>query len=210
MGTPIQLLAADGSAAWQARSSLWGLTTYPKGSTTYTPLRFPGQYYDSESRLHYNLHRYYDPETARFASPDPLGLDADPNHHAYVSNPVVWADPLGLMAKKPKRPKGDFGDPLDFGHGFTGRLDKFDHGHAQDFEIHVYRNRQEFGIFGSNGWFYKHGTGGGDIPQSVENRLKGRAVTFMRDTGRLGKKGTENIKGDRWKRPRLGNKDCEK
>ncbi|MER8183393.1 DUF6531 domain-containing protein [Kitasatospora sp. NPDC094015] len=209
VGTPVQLLAPDGSTAWQARSSLWGVTSYPKDSSTYTPLRFPGQYYDPESRLHYNLHRYYDPETARFASPDPLGLDADPNHHAFVSNPLVWVDPLGLAAKKPKRPKGQFGAPIGLGEGFTGRLDKFDHGHGQDFEIHVYRNGEEFGLFGSNGWFYKHGTGGGAVPPSVENRLKGKAVKFMRGSGRLGKLGTENIKGDRWKRPRLGSEECD-
>nr|WP_261170040.1 RHS repeat-associated core domain-containing protein [Serratia fonticola] len=38
------------------------------------PLRFQGQYFDAESGLHYNRYRYYSPETARFITPDPIGL----------------------------------------------------------------------------------------------------------------------------------------
>lgn len=39
-----------------------------------TPLRFQGQYYDTESGLHYNRHRYYQPESGRFLTPDPIKL----------------------------------------------------------------------------------------------------------------------------------------
>ncbi|MGW1606719.1 polymorphic toxin type 28 domain-containing protein, partial [Streptomyces eurythermus] len=63
---------------------------------TYTPLRFPGQYYDPETGLHYNYFRHYDPETARYLTPDPLGLTPAPNPVTYVRNPCGWADPLGL------------------------------------------------------------------------------------------------------------------
>ncbi|MEE4358520.1 MAG: RHS repeat-associated core domain-containing protein [Desulfococcaceae bacterium] len=31
-------------------------------------LRFPGQYYDRETGLHYNYHRYYDPDTGEDTS----------------------------------------------------------------------------------------------------------------------------------------------
>uniref|UniRef100_UPI001F213557 RHS repeat-associated core domain-containing protein n=2 Tax=Streptomyces antimycoticus TaxID=68175 RepID=UPI001F213557 len=61
-------------------------------------LRFPGQYADPETGLHYNYFRHYDPETARYASPDPLGLEPAPNHHSYVRSPHHWTDPLGLNA----------------------------------------------------------------------------------------------------------------
>jgi RHS repeat-associated protein len=47
-------------------------------------------------RLNYNYHRYYDPNAARYCTPDPLGLSAAPNHHAYVPNPLRALDPLGL------------------------------------------------------------------------------------------------------------------
>nr|WP_229711613.1 RHS repeat-associated core domain-containing protein [Streptomyces daqingensis] len=65
-------------------------------ATAYTPLRFPGQYADPETGLHYNFHRHYHPTTARYLSQDPLGLDLSPSPVTYVHNPHTWADPLGL------------------------------------------------------------------------------------------------------------------
>ncbi|GAB2722943.1 hypothetical protein GCM10010442_50280 [Kitasatospora kifunensis] len=100
IGTPTELIDEYGESAWRSRASLWGATTWPKNSTTYTPLRFPGQYFDPETRLHYNLNRFYDPEAARYVSPDPLGLRPAPDNHAYVSNPLVSTDPLGLAPCK--------------------------------------------------------------------------------------------------------------
>ncbi|MCL2731844.1 MAG: DUF6531 domain-containing protein [Actinomycetia bacterium] len=96
VGTPTELVDETGAVAWRALSTLWGATTWPPGSTAHTPLRFPGQYADPETGLHYNVFRYYDPETARYTSPDPLGLAPSPNPAAYVGNPLAACDPLGL------------------------------------------------------------------------------------------------------------------
>ncbi|MER5290948.1 putative T7SS-secreted protein [Streptomyces pharetrae] len=96
VGTPSELVDEQGEIAWRTRSTLWGTTAWAADSTTYTPLRFPGQYYDPETGLHYNYFRHYDPETARYLSIDPLGLAPSPNPASYVANPHVWADPLGL------------------------------------------------------------------------------------------------------------------
>ncbi|MEV4559844.1 RHS repeat-associated core domain-containing protein [Kitasatospora sp. NPDC049285] len=97
VGAPAELIdTADHTIAWRATTTLWGCTSWSAASTTYTPLRFPGQYFDPETRLHYNVHRYYDPETGRYTSPDPLGLGPAPNPDSYVHNPLTWADPLGL------------------------------------------------------------------------------------------------------------------
>ncbi|WP_249375349.1 putative adhesin [Streptomyces sp. I05A-00742] len=96
IGTPTELVDESGTTAWHTRSTLWGTTTWATDSTAYTPLRFPGQYFDPESGLHYNVHRHYDPETARYVSPDPLGLAPGPNPVAYVPNPLDGADPWGL------------------------------------------------------------------------------------------------------------------
>ncbi|MBL8499394.1 MAG: RHS repeat protein, partial [Nitrosomonas sp.] len=47
-------------------------------------LRFPGQYFDKETNLHYNYFRYYEPETGRYISPDPIGLAGGVNVLGYV------------------------------------------------------------------------------------------------------------------------------
>ncbi|MFJ8853565.1 hypothetical protein [Streptomyces sp. NPDC102437] len=93
--------------------------------------------------------------------------------------------------------------PLNFGSNYTGRLDRCE-AVRTDFEIHVYKNGKGIGIFGSDGWFAKHGKSA-DVkaPRETYNLLKGLAVGEMRREGRIGPKGTENIKGDSWKRDRI-------
>jgi RHS repeat-associated protein len=58
-----------------------------------------GQYFDEESGLHCNRHRYYDPKVGRFISKDPIGLAGGLNAHAYAPNPISWVDPMGLCPK---------------------------------------------------------------------------------------------------------------
>ncbi|CAM5638630.1 putative T7SS-secreted protein [Streptomyces canus] len=96
VGTPTELIDEQGDIAWRTRSTLWGTTAWIADSAAYTPLRFPGQYYDPETGLHYNYFRHYDPETARYTTPDPLGLEPADNPITYVTNPHTWTDPLGL------------------------------------------------------------------------------------------------------------------
>ncbi|MFI1959533.1 DUF6531 domain-containing protein [Streptomyces althioticus] len=96
IGTPTELVTEAGEVAWRARATLWGLTP-DEGSGVSTPLRFPGQYADAESQLHYNFLRYYDPVAATYVSADPLGLDAGPHPRTYAPNPLTWFDYLGLL-----------------------------------------------------------------------------------------------------------------
>ncbi|MFE3017103.1 DUF6531 domain-containing protein [Streptomyces sp. NPDC059256] len=99
VGTPVELVTSDGTLAWQSRTTLWGTPLPAIGGGVGCPLRFPGQYADEETGLHYNYFRHYDPETARYTTPDPLGLVPAPNAVAYVRNPHSWADHLGLAGE---------------------------------------------------------------------------------------------------------------
>lgn len=70
--------------------------------TVQSNLRFPGQYFDSETGLHYNFHRYYDPTTGRYISSDPIGLAGGMNLYSYTqNNPINAVDPRGLEATIP-------------------------------------------------------------------------------------------------------------
>jgi RHS repeat-associated protein len=93
---PCEMVDESGNVIRQAHTTLWGYDTPTTADRAYCPLRFPGQYFDPETQLHYNFHRYYDPVTGRYSTPDPLGLAAGPNPYVYVENPKIWIDPFGL------------------------------------------------------------------------------------------------------------------
>jgi RHS repeat-associated protein len=96
LNTPKVITDENQQIVWQADYMPFGqikITT----DIIDNPLRFPGQYYDAESELHYNWHRYYDPSTGRYITSDPIGLQGGLNTYAYVmSNPLRWVDSLGL------------------------------------------------------------------------------------------------------------------
>lgn len=75
--------------------SLWGNARWSDPESI--PLRYQGQYHDTETGLLYNLFRIYNPDSSQFLTSDPIGLAAAPNPRSYVLNPTHWTDPLGLM-----------------------------------------------------------------------------------------------------------------
>ena len=94
-----QILTDDiGAVSWKAVYTPFGEAEISV-QTVENPFRFPGQYYDQETGLHYNWNRYYDPKTGRYLTPDPIGLDGGINIFIYVgNNPTGSVDPSGLVA----------------------------------------------------------------------------------------------------------------
>jgi len=104
LGTPQELTDFGGEIVWSAKYNAYGKVThlaFGGGEQLEQPLRFQGQYFDAESGLHYNRHRYYDPEIGRYLTPDPVKLAGGLNQYQYTPNPTGWVDPLGLSGNCP-------------------------------------------------------------------------------------------------------------
>ncbi|EPR6523891.1 RHS repeat-associated core domain-containing protein, partial [Escherichia coli] len=98
-GAPEEMTDSDGKIVWETGYQVWGNTIQEKDhGRVEQNLRYQGQYLDRETGLHYNLHRYYDPDVGRFMVTDPIGLAGGLNLYQYSPNPISWIDPLGLSA----------------------------------------------------------------------------------------------------------------
>ncbi|EFC2181353.1 hypothetical protein CAA06_004993 [Escherichia coli] len=96
-GAPEEMTDSDGKIVWETGYQVWGNTIQEKDhGGVEQNLRYQGQYLDRETGLHYNLHRYYDPDVGRFMVTDPIGLRGGLNLYQYGPNPLSWIDPLGL------------------------------------------------------------------------------------------------------------------
>ncbi len=104
LATPYMLTNADQQVVWRIENQ----TPFGEGQINSDPdgngeriefnLRFPGQYFDSETGTNYNYFRDYDPSLGRYVQSDPIGLQGGLNTYAYVlGNPLMYIDPLGLF-----------------------------------------------------------------------------------------------------------------
>ncbi len=122
-GTPEELVDGSGNVVGTIERTSFGKVVRQSGVAT--NFRFPGQYYDEESGLHYNRYRYFDPEIGRYISPDPRDIESGFNHYAYGPNPIGWFDPMGWMHSMTVESASGF-DPSDlaagdfFNSGFSG------------------------------------------------------------------------------------------
>lgn len=129
LSTPRAISDINNTVVWRWDSDAFGTSAADEDPDvngvkfTYN-LRFPGQYFDKETRLHYNYFRDYDPKIGRYGQSDPIGLQGGLNTYAYVgNNPLSYIDPYGLfgVADMPTLPQGvvdaaaGFGDTASFG-----------------------------------------------------------------------------------------------
>jgi RHS repeat-associated protein len=127
LGTPQELTDYSGDIIWAARYAAYGRLTRLNRDTHQVldqPLRFQGQYFDAETGLHYNRHRYYNPDVGRYLTPDPSKLAGGLNGYQYTRNPTGWVDPLGLS----ECPGGDGCKRPSFGNEDPAGTAKVDEG----------------------------------------------------------------------------------
>ena len=128
LGTPQLMTDGTGKVVWEVEYKPFGEAEVNANSSVVNNFRFPGQYFDQETGLHYNYHRYYDPRTGRYLRADlshsiqPEGtgipylisylIDTPQELHNYTyvkNNPVNSFDPLGLMGCSPSETLSDRG-----------------------------------------------------------------------------------------------------
>ncbi|MGO2166729.1 MAG: RHS repeat-associated core domain-containing protein [Pseudoalteromonas sp.] len=106
LGAPQRLTDEYKQTVWQAQYNAFGTTQVNTqqaiAEQITNNIRFPGQYFDAETGLYYNWHRYYDPEIGRYLQSDPIGLAGGINTYGYVGgNPMMYIDPYGLFSMDP-------------------------------------------------------------------------------------------------------------
>lgn len=103
LNAPRAIANSTGKVIWRWDGDAFGATLAnedpDKNGVKFTyNLRFPGQYFDKSTGLHYNGFRDYDPTTGRYMQSDQIGLMGGVNTYGYVSgNPVNYTDSSGLI-----------------------------------------------------------------------------------------------------------------
>ena len=148
IGIPREMTDMYGNLLWYGEYSAWGRLNrderiYPNA---HQPFRLQNQYYDRETGLHYNYFRYYEPETGRFISQDPVGLLGGDNLYRFAPNAINWIDLWGLTPWS------------DAGKSFTEWFDNASHQEvAKAMETPATRERIKDNLRGSLGgkheWF---------------------------------------------------------
>jgi RHS repeat-associated protein len=142
LGAPQRLSDESGSVVWAVEYEPFGQIS-SLIATVSNNLRFPGQYFDEETGLHYNYFRDYIPVIGRYLQSDPIGLRGGHNTYAYVrGNPIRFSDRLGLedvidaVSLGISVPTG----PIAFGIGFnllylSAQIDTLEGGSASTFTL---------------------------------------------------------------------------
>ncbi|CAB3787329.1 hypothetical protein LMG28688_02444 [Paraburkholderia caffeinitolerans] len=118
-GLPERIVDCDGQTVWLAEDiDPYGMIRVAAGNSIDYALRWPGHYYDRDTSLHYNRFRSYHPGLGRYLQSDPAGQSGGINLYAYVANPLVQVDVLGLRCPNANHP--DDCDEKGYDHEYTG------------------------------------------------------------------------------------------
>ncbi len=96
LATPKLLTDSASNVVWSNNDTPFGIGGYNTSNSITFNLRFPGQYYDQDTRLNYVHYRDYNLETGRYMQSDPIGLWPTPTY-VYANNPpLIYTDLTGL------------------------------------------------------------------------------------------------------------------
>ena len=153
LATPRLITNASRQKRWTWESAPYG-DTFPNenpqalGAYKYN-LRFPGQYFDSETSHHYNHHRDYESTSGRYVQSDPIGLMGGINTYGYgMFSPLVYVDPYGLNPLEDgRRPRGGISIPnpsADAQRDLARRIDRlFCPPSCWDLQLQIQERAQE-------------------------------------------------------------------
>jgi RHS repeat-associated protein len=97
-GSVTELLGQSGGIVKTYRYDAFGNILQETGPAWNRGFTYTGRERHARSGLYYYRARFYDPQTGRFISQDPIGQLGGTNLYTYVlNNPVNWYDPLGLL-----------------------------------------------------------------------------------------------------------------
>ena len=98
IGIPREMTDKDGNLVWFGDYYGWGKLKNETNvtGTAHQPFRLQNQYYDTETGLHYNFYRYYEPNSGRFINQDPIRLWGGDNLYQFAPNVQFWIDSSGL------------------------------------------------------------------------------------------------------------------
>jgi RHS repeat-associated protein len=98
LNRPIKMTTSTKASVWDAVWQPWG-NVHTVTGTAVLDARFPGQWFQLETGLHYNWHRSYDPTIGRYTQPDPLGFVDGPSVYGYARGaPQALVDRDGRFA----------------------------------------------------------------------------------------------------------------